>query len=141
MVENIKNETIDTNQQDELNISEVNIGFNEIEFVVKVLDKQFELVGAPYKTMEIVEMNMDEQQKIWTSYYLNDSIMDEWFNYFVSLAKETEGFNTLDELSIKAVFESIVDEWGFNFEPDDLDPDILDEDLDENEDIGEDEDE
>ena len=121
----MENQVLDNEQ-----IEQTQVGYDEIAFVTKVLDKQFELVGMQYRTAEIIEMTATEQKEIWSSYFLNDAILEDWYKYFIELCKENEGFKELDEDSLKPIFESIVNEWGFNFEPDE---EYVEEDIDDEE--------
>jgi len=119
----MENKVLDNEQ-----VEQIQVGYDEIAFVTKVLDKQFELVGMEYRTAEIIEMTAEQQKEIWTSYFLNDNILEDWYKYFIELCKENEGFKELDEDALKPIFESIVNEWGFNFEPD---PEYVEEETDE----------
>lgn len=91
---------------------------SELMFLIKVLDKQFELVGVPYTTKELIEMDQETQAKALDGYKLTDGLYNEWYNYFVETAKDNFLFNGLNESDLQNIFKNIVDEWGLVFEPD-----------------------
>ena len=91
---------------------------SEIEFLIKILNKQFELVGVPYTTEELIEMDQETQAKALDGYKLTDDLYNEWYNYFVETSKDNFLFNGLNESDLQSIFTNIVDEWGLDFEPD-----------------------
>lgn len=114
-MEELKNDNI----LDDISAEPSTSSFDEIAFMTKVLDKQFELVGVPYTTMEIIEMNQSQQMEIYQTYYMTDDILEKWFEEFIKITSEIDAFKNLDNDALKAIFESIVNEWGFNYEEDD----------------------
>lgn len=91
---------------------------SEIEFLIKILNRQFELVGVPYTTEELIEMDQETQAKVLDGYKLTDDLYNEWYNYFIEMAKDNFLFNGLNESDLQSIFTNIVDEWGLDFEPD-----------------------
>ena len=91
---------------------------SEIEFLIKILNRQFELVGVPYTTEELIEMDQETQAKALDGYKLTDDLYNEWYNYFVESTKDNFLFNGLNESDLQNIFTNIVDEWGLDFEPD-----------------------
>lgn len=91
---------------------------SEIDFLIKILNKQFELVGVPYTTEELIEMDQETQAKALDGYKLTDDLYNEWYNYFIETTKDNFLFNGLNESDLQNIFINIVDEYGLDFEPD-----------------------
>lgn len=91
---------------------------SEIDFLIKILDKQFELAGVPNTTEELLGMDEETQLNILKGYKLNDDLYNEWYNYFIYTAKNEPLFSGVDEQSLQNIFKGIYDTWGLEFEPD-----------------------
>lgn len=90
----------------------VKTDISELEFLINILDKQFELAGIKYNTKQLVEMPREKQSEIFSQYALTEEQYTQWFDYFTNIASKTDIFNTLDDESLKRVFEDISNEWG-----------------------------
>lgn len=89
-----------------------------IEFLIKVLDKQFSLANCSLSTEEVMEMTEDEQSKFWKEYTLTPSQFDEWRQFFLDNAPENEEFAEIYVMEngqeiIESVFEAVANEWSF----------------------------
>ena len=73
-----------------------------IDFLIKVLDKQFSLANCTKTTAEVMEMTEYEQTKFWEEYTLTPSQFDEWKQFFLDNASENEEF-TLPKWAIEEV--------------------------------------
>ena len=74
---------------------------SEIEFLIKILNRQFELVGVPYTTEELIEMDQETQAKALNGYKLTDDLYNEWYNYFIEMTKDNFLFNGLNESDLQ----------------------------------------
>lgn len=118
IIEQINEQIIEEDTAQDINAETDMQKDSELMFLIKVLDKQFELVGVPYTTKELIEMDQETQAKALDGYKLTDGLYDEWYNYFVETAKDNFLFNGLNESDLQNIFKNIVDEWGLAFEPD-----------------------
>jgi hypothetical protein len=89
-----------------------------IEFLIKVLDKQFSLANCSRTTEEVIEMSEEEQAKFWKEYTLTPSQFDEWKQFFIDTAKDNEEFEEIYVMEntqeiIEYIFETIAEEWSF----------------------------
>lgn len=114
-------------QDVEIQDNKTNNSLNEIEFLIKLLDKQFELVGAPYTTEQVMQMDMETQQELWSSYILTKEQYTEWYQYFISIKDSVITFQGLDDIVCESIFANIVTEWGFNIEGIEYDNEDVDE--------------
>lgn len=89
-----------------------------IDFLIKVLDKQFSLANCTKTTAEVMEMTEDEQSKFWEEYTLTPSQFDEWKQFFLDNASENEEFTEIYAMEngqeiIESIFEAVANEWSF----------------------------
>lgn len=89
-----------------------------IEFLMKVLNKQFSLVNCARTTEEVIEMSEEEQAKFWKEYTLTPSQFDEWKQFFLDNATENEEFVKIYAMEngqeiIESIFEAVANEWSF----------------------------
>ena len=89
-----------------------------IDFLIKVLDKQFSLANCSRTTKEVIEMSEEEQAKFWKEYTLTPSQFDEWKQFFINNAKDNEEFDEIysienNEEIIESIFDAIAGEWSF----------------------------
>jgi hypothetical protein len=59
---------------------------------------------------------------------MTDDILEKWFEEFIKITSEIDAFKNLDNDALKAIFESIVNEWGFNYEEDDEETEDVEDD-------------
>ena len=90
----------------------VKTDISELEFLINILDKQFELAGIKYNTKQLLEMSREKQSEIFSQYTLTEDQYTQWFEYFINIAQKTDIFKSLDDESLKSVFENISNEWG-----------------------------
>ena len=89
-----------------------------IEFLIKVLDKQFSLVNCSRTTEDVMKMTEEEQANFWKEYTLTPSQFNEWKQFFIDTAKDNEEFDEIrakenSQEIIESIFESIVHLWSF----------------------------
>ena len=89
-----------------------------IEFLIKVLDKQFSLANCSRTTEDVMKMTAEEQANFWEEYTLTPSQFDEWKQFFIDAAKDNEEFDEIrtkenSQEIIESIFESIVNLWSF----------------------------
>ena len=89
-----------------------------IEFLIKVLDKQFSLVNCSRTTEDVMKMTEEEQANFWKEYTLTPSQFDEWKQFFIDTAKDNEEFDEIrakenNQEIIESIFNSIVNLWSF----------------------------
>lgn len=106
-------ETPDTNDviKTENNVDQ-SVDFSEM-FLLKVLDKQFEIVNSPYKTDDLLKMDADQQTKIWENYTFTREQFIEWKQYFMNLAKETPMLDKLQDGELDEIFFALAGQWAF----------------------------
>lgn len=89
-----------------------------IEFLIKVLDKQFSLANCSRTTEDVMKMTEEEQANFWKEYTLTPSQFDEWKQFFINNAKDNEEFDEIysienNEEIIESIFDAIAGEWSF----------------------------
>jgi len=90
---------------------------DNITFLFKALNKQFELAGCPITAEELSEMNIDEQAVVWENYKLTQTKFNKWKKFFISEAIKDNAFEELNntenkEELLEIIFNSICEEWG-----------------------------
>jgi hypothetical protein len=112
--------------------NDVKTDISELEFLINILDKQFELAGIKYNTKQLLEMSPENQSEIFSQYTLTEDQYTQWFEYFINIAHKTDIFKSLDDAALTSVFEDISNEWGLTIiEDQEVESDEVDDNEDE----------
>lgn len=92
----------------------------DMNILYKILDKQFNLVGAPYQTADMLGMDIETQTKVWESYTFTTEQFETWHQFVIDCLKEWTVTADLTPDEADEIFRIIADQWAFEIEGDEL---------------------
>lgn len=87
----------------------------QVEILIDILQKMFQIVGCKIPVLEIINLSVYEQSKLWKQYTLSEEQFEEWYDYYISRATDLLGYDA-DEEEIEETFKEISEHWAFKID-------------------------